>query len=131
MKNMIFLLSLTALLFSACDDNTSDSDPTLDGSWDLVSYVFFGPEVPMLNEGDVKWTFDVANSTVSVESNVEATYPYMEDSGTYNYIISDNIIEIDGLGDYEYSVTPNELRMDTNTDPAISADGPVLRFEKD
>lgn len=117
-------------ILSACDDDDNISDSNLEGGWNLVSYTFFGPELPELNDGDVKWTFNVINSTVVIENNVAATYPFMEDLGTYNYTIFNDIIAIDGVGDYQYTVTENELRMDSNTNPAISADGPILRFEK-
>jgi len=122
----IFFLALGFL--SSCDKNKSD-DP-LDGSWNLSSYSAFLPDLPIINRGDIIWTFNISESTITVENNIDNTYPYLRDSGIYTYVIFNDIITINGSANYLCFFEGNRLVLDSNINPDLGRDNAVLKFVK-
>jgi uncharacterized lipoprotein NlpE involved in copper resistance len=126
----ILILALFSLLFLSCDEGlakTPVTDASLNGSWNMYSYVAFMDALPVLENGDITWTFN-NNSTVTVANTVEEEYPYMLDSGTYNFTIEDDILSIENSGSYHYNIEGNTLVMEHVAAPVDG--GPILSFSK-
>jgi hypothetical protein len=105
---------------------------------------------PAYNLGDVVWTFDTKKSTVTVvkknptEKNEfslkEGTYVYTKEAEILNINGTDYLIyfnpDDEGIEQFDSQGQPIEkpkrevLRLDSNTDPTLSAEGPVLSFYK-
>lgn len=126
----ILILALFSLLFLSCDEDlakTPVTDASLAGSWNMDTYSAFMAELPVLEAGDIIWTFN-SNNTITVANNVEDVYPYMLDSGTYNFTIEDDILSIENSGSYHYNMEGNTLVMEHVAAPVDG--GPILSFSK-
>jgi len=129
---MKYLVTLVTALFlvSACNSTkTNTSTNPLHGKWTIDSYSAFAPNLPTFSPGDVVWNFDCNKSTVTVIKKDANSYEYPLDPGTYPYKIVDKKMMINGA-DYNYSLTNGKLKLDSNTDPRMSADGPVITFAR-
>lgn len=125
----ILILTLFSLLFISCDEDlakTPVTDASLTGSWNLYSYVAFMDALPVLENGDITWTFN-SNNTVTVTNTVEEEYPYMLPSGTYDVSLEEGILSIEGTGSYNYDIDGNQLTM---THVSAAVDGPIMTFSK-
>lgn len=131
MKKFLLITAFSALFASCSDDDANNSGAGLNGSWAMTSYLAFMDEVPTIEHGDVVYDFDLKAKTLTIENNVDETYPYLGDDGIYPISISGNIITVD-MGDY---TSNNKYRFD-NGELIIEdaqeniADGPVIRFER-
>lgn len=125
---------LTVCLLGACDtvNQTTTSTPKddLHGKWTIVSYSAFMPSLPEFSDGDVVWDFDSNKKTVTVsKKDPEKHRVAGMKPGTYPYSIKDEMLMING-SDYAYSFDDGKLKLDSNTDPRLSRDGPVIGFER-
>ena len=128
MKKILVLFAISSLFLSCSNDD--DAAPiayaTLNGSWNMDSYVAFMDVLPVLEQGDITWTFSEYN--VTVLNNVEEAYPYMLASGTYDLSFEDGILAIEGTGSYHYEIGGNQLTM-THVGAEVDA-GPIMTFSK-
>jgi hypothetical protein len=86
---LIFLLSVVMI---SCSKNTDDSsqNKNLNGKWNLKTIAtFIAGSNYNFPDGQITWTFNTANSTVSVLNNSAVT-DFNLPSGVYNYTIGQN-----------------------------------------
>lgn len=86
----LILLLVVALI--SCTKNTDDSsqNKTLNGKWNLKSITTsIAGSNYNFPDGQITWTFDTSNSTVSVLNNSTVT-DFNLPSGVYNYTIGQN-----------------------------------------
>lgn len=134
MKKILTLL-LCAVVLCACsnDDNNNNVNPgnvSLQGRWNLNSYIAFVDVLPVLERGDITWTFNEAGTALVVNNTVEDAYPYMLASGTYDVTVTDNTLFImtDGYeSEYEYDFANGTLTL---RDTQHSGDGPHMQFSR-
>ncbi|MDC8004950.1 hypothetical protein POV27_12885 [Aureisphaera galaxeae] len=134
MKKILLFLLCTVVLSCDTSDDRPETDNSILDSWDMQSYIFFGPEPPELEEGDVIWSFSQVTNTLTIVNNVESDYPYLPESGTYSVtVLPDNVVIIEGLpwgNVYEYEVVGNELFLNFRDDPQIADDELSIVFGK-
>lgn len=114
------------------DDGPGPIDDRLEASWDMTSYISFGPSLPEFQPGDVVWTFDFATDTLTVENNLQDEYPYLPPSGTYLFSLSaGNLLSIAGMSPeaYRYAIENNVLTLEHLDDPQIADDELVITFD--
>lgn len=129
------LLILSIGLFMNCSNDVTSQTETLNGIWNLKN-VYGGLQGLNINydEGDVKWNFNLKNSTLIVENNIITTGP--EDiyaglnSGTYSFKIEQNSdTKTLFINDTKIGViilTRNNLKIDEG----LASDGFVTEFER-
>ena len=128
MKKILILLVLSSLFLSCNNDDDAApvADATLNGSWNMETYVAFMDVLPVLEQGDVTWTF--SQYSVTVVNNVHETYPYMPASGTYDLSLENGILSIEGTGSYHYEIEGNQLTME-HVEAEVDA-GPIMTFSR-
>jgi len=131
MKKILTLLLCTVML-CACsddDDNNSPGNSNFNGSWNMDSYTAFMDVLPVLEEGDITWTFTNDGTRLTVNNTVGQEYPYILQSGTYSTIVTDTIISItaETQQKYDFSFTDGGLIL---TDINETGDGPVMKFSR-
>ncbi|MXN92850.1 hypothetical protein GR160_16605 [Flavobacterium sp. Sd200] len=130
MKKILTLLLCTVML-CACsdDDDNANGNSNLNGSWNMDTYTAFMDVLPVLEEGDITWTFTNNGATLTVNNTVQDEYPYMLASGTYSVIAQSNYVSINvaegEFQKYDYTVNNGILVL---TDTNESGDGPVIQF---
>jgi hypothetical protein len=128
MKKIIFNLSLVLLVlltFNSCkkevpaNGNPSKSSSELNGKWNLIRlYGGIMGTNEVHTAGEIEWTFNHQNSTVTVNNTVGNSSYYYLPSGTYNYqkISNSNqnylVIDANELG--EFVISGNQMRIDEN-----------------
>jgi len=134
----IFTLLFISVLFAACSGDDASpvaNDGTANGKWNMESYAAFLPALPVLKNGDIVWTLSDLNTLV-VKNNVEATYPFMIPSGTYNVSLSATGFAIEGWETYLYKIEDDALTVYIpedlpDEDGNVTADGGVsMRFSR-
>lgn len=121
MKN-VFLLVLLCIF--GCSDNEIKESNFDNGSWKMVSYTAFAPEITKLNGDDVVWTFNPKKESLIIDNQIELTHPFLKTSGTYSYsLVSETAIKIDGT-DFSYRIKKNELTLSNDA----QLDGPLIKF---
>ena len=107
------------------------------GKWTLKSFSSFAPRekgahYPAYADGDVIWDFgkgdDYGNVIVS-KVNPKEENEFSLAPGSYQYWTRQCLIKI-GSRIYFCELTGDKLVLNSNTDPSISSDGPVLSFER-
>lgn len=132
MKKILTLLLCTVML-CACsddDDNNSPGNSNFNGSWNMDSYTAFMDVLPVLEDGDITWTFTNDGTRLTVNNTVEQEYPYILASGTYNATVYDSLITIavgDGLQKYTYNFADGGMLL---TDINATGDGPIIQFSR-
>jgi len=134
MKKILTLLLCTVVL-CACsnDDSINNVNPGSDGiqgRWNLNSYTAFVAVLPVLEQGDITWTFNETVTSLVVNNTVQDAYPYMLASGTYNVTVTDGALSIvaDGYeSQYEYDFANGTLILRDTQD---SGDGPHMQFSR-
>lgn len=132
-KILTFLLCTVVLCACSNDDSNNNSDPGndgLQGRWNMNSYVAFVDVLPVLQQGDITWTFSEAGTRLVVNNSVQDTYPYLLASGTYNVTVTDGSLSIiagDFESQYEYDFTEGALTL---RDTQNSGDGPHMQFSR-
>jgi hypothetical protein len=132
-KKMTILMLLGLII--ACSSNDDKNEPInegLEGKWEMTSYTAFMPSLPEISENDIEWTFNAETQELKVINNLESEYPYIMKSGVYDLkILNDKIIFVIKKDTMNYKIIDNNLSIDTNTDPRISKDGPIMEFKWD
>jgi len=128
----IIISALNLLLLAACNTPTATTQTTakddLHGKWTMTSYVAFMPPIPALTTGDVVWEFNSSKKSLTVtKKDVEKHRAAGMPVGSYTYSVDDGKVIING-SDYTYGLKNGTLTLNSNTDPRISADGPVIQF---
>jgi hypothetical protein len=134
---IICLLSLAATCNNKTTTKANDKVETrsnttaINGKWTMVSYSAFLPNIPSLSEGDIVWKIDPATKTIAVlMKNPERTNDMGFNTGSYPYEIKGDKMIINGRT-YLYMIEEDgSLKLDSNTDPNMSKDAPVMRFKK-
>lgn len=130
MKKIIFSLSLAflaVLAFTACKKEVRpNSDPspasnTLEGKWNLVRLyggITGANEVHAI--GEIEWTFNDQNSTVTVNNTAGNSSYYFLPSGTYSYqqisgsSQNQNYLVIDGNELGQFIISNDQMHIDEN-----------------
>jgi len=122
-KNVLFLFIIISAL--ACKKDSSEIVNDLNGTWSMETYTAFISSLPNLNDGDVNWTFDLANNELLIQNNVETLYPYLLQSGNYLINMPSASINIDSV-DYDYEIENGTLTISNHPE----LDGPIMRFKR-
>ncbi|MBX2827621.1 MAG: hypothetical protein KTR22_05635 [Flavobacteriaceae bacterium] len=134
MKRIMLLLMCAVVISCNNDDDTVSVDTNLLEQWEMQSYIFFGPQPPTLEEGDVTWSFSNISGNLTIVNNVETEYEYLPESGVYEVtILPDNVVIIEGLpwgNVYNYEIMDNQLFLNFQDDPQISDDELSMTFER-
>lgn len=133
MKPKFLVLLFAAILVLPACDNDDDTVPqkvTIDGTWHLknVSGGFAGVDEDF-SRGEVIWTFDGGNSTLSVKNNSERTFSGLP-VGTYAYSVSevegDEVLFID---ENKFGITVIST-SEMTIDQGLASDGFLFMFER-
>jgi len=133
MKKILTLLLCTVVLCACSNDDSNENSPgngRIQGRWNLNSYIAFVDVLPVLERGDVTWTFNEAGTRLVVRNAVQDAYPYMLASGTYDVTAADGHLSIMNGGfesEYEYDFTDGILTLRDTQD---SGDGPHMQFSR-
>ena len=134
MKKILTLLLCTVLLCACSNDdsnnNVNPDNGSLQGRWNLNSYTAFVAVLPVLEQGDITWTFNEAGTSLVVNNTVQDVYPYMLASGTYNVTLTDDALFIiaDGYeSEYDYDFADGTLTL---LDTQGSGDGSHMQFSR-
>jgi hypothetical protein len=132
-KKMTILMLLGFIIAcSSNDDKNELINGGLEGKWEMTSYTAYIPSLPEISENDIEWTFNAETQELKVINNLESEYPYIIKSGIYGLkILNDKIIFVAEKDTMNYKIIDNNLSIDTNTDPRISRDGPIMEFKWD
>lgn len=93
MKAQILLMFLGIGLLISCtkDDNHLGPESTINGTWNLTSVSGGLASFDIdYQKGDIKWTFNQANSTLTVVNNIGNDKAFILRSGTYHFKIEQN-----------------------------------------
>ena len=121
----ILPLFLLLIALSSCPKPNGSADQ-FDGKWQMKSYTVFAPERPVINEGDIIWTFKSSAQSLYIENKIESQYPYIKKSGEYNYSTTGTSkINIDGQT-FDYKFEGDQLTLSDKPE----LDGPLIIFEK-
>ena len=134
MKKILTLLLCTVVLCACSNDdsnnNVNPGNGSLQGRWNLNSYTAFVAVLPVLEQGDITWTFNEAGTSLVVNNTVQDAYPYMLASGTYDVTLTNDALFIiaDGYeSEYEYDFADGALTL---RDTQGSGDGPHMQFSR-
>jgi restriction endonuclease S subunit len=122
-NSLLMLLLLTS--FTACKkevihtQQNTPSENAIDGKWNLtqISGGIAGL-IQVFAVGEIEWTFNTQNGTLTVNNTSSNPIYYYLPSGTYNFQEVSNsgqhflVIEADELG--QISISGNQLQIDQN-----------------
>ena len=128
MRNYILLLAIILCTFS-CNNRMYETTDDLHGEWTMTSFVAFLPALPEFNEGDIIWKFDAQKNQLIVEHKYPESADFSLKAGTYAYSRNGKYVTINNHK-YECQIDKEALQLDSNTDPMLSRDGPVIQFKK-
>lgn len=132
MRKLVFKLSLLMLVlltFSSCKKevksnggsvNSSDSSNEIQGEWNLIR--LYGG-IMGVNEthasGEIEWTFNPLDSTLTVNNTVGSSSYYSLPSGIYNYhqlsdSLQQNYLIIDGTELGQFVISDGQMFIDDN-----------------
>lgn len=151
----ISILIIAVLCITSCSTLKNVSKDPLQGKWSLHSYSAYmaideNTTLPEYKMGDVVWTFDSRNSNLNIQkkntsekndfSLKEGSYSYTREADKIRiagqeYLISFNpdyseLVSFDAQGKETEKIKREVLVLDTNTDPRLAKDAPVLYFYK-
>ena len=143
MPKMLWFLFAGLLLTAACHTPNGAGGEGQPEKWTLISFVAFMPDIPELTAGDIVWTMDPTDNALLVESRLPEDEHWGPAPGQYTYQFE--IVEVEGLngetvrqerisieeaGSYLFSKEEDTMILDSNTDPRLSNDGPVMTFRR-
>lgn len=133
---MLKIILGATLLFSiiGCSSNADDEvlNSGLDTTWKLsrISGGLAGVDVTY-ESGDIYWTFNSMNSTLTIENNITVPGPKMNygglESGVYNYVLNtgDSILHIENSKRGRVILTSTG---GLNIDDGVEVDGLMTEF---
>tara|TARA_R100000935_G_C2823058_1_gene160782 strand:+ start:764 stop:1162 length:399 start_codon:yes stop_codon:yes gene_type:complete len=127
----IGILLLSFIILSACsnnDDNT-EVDAELTGTWMLTNIGCFCGFDPETNFNDFSLNFNASENTVIVD-NPREDYFYIANSGTFEYSINGDILRINGSDDFKYTVDGDILTLIRVDNQQIADDELDLTYKK-
>ena len=129
LKLFFTLIIAIGLLNSCSNDDEPSTQNELNGKWYLVN-VWGGIDGRSIdyNKGDIIWTFDTENKTITVMNNLGDNEFYRLNTGEYEYEFmngDDNLILIDDYLYMEIVSAESDLVLSDNM-----ADGFIGTFEK-
>jgi len=136
MKNLIFLVFLTATLLACSDDDHNDNGPIL-GEWKLMEATFYTIENDAFTESSIDYSNEniiynfQSNGILEVSGGQNVGY----DDGEYDYFFDEDylgssnnpkvlLVKIDN-SKWTYDLTNNLMTLSQSY-----VDGPTLIFEK-
>lgn len=89
--SFLFVSVIGFVTSCAKDDNALPQENTINGTWNLIN-VHGGMTSTNINysKGDVKWIFNQADSTLSVQNKIGNDNSFMLHSATYTFNIEQN-----------------------------------------
>jgi len=123
MKKGILLILLVTLFAACSSDDNNEVFEELNGEWKMTLYVAFLPELPVINDGDITWTFNVSSSELTIVNAIETEYPYILPSGTYDIVLTSNTVKILTIT-YDYLIDEGILIVKDHPE----VDGPIMNF---
>ncbi len=123
MKKILPILFL-AVLCCACPKPNSSDNP-LEGKWEMKNYSAFMPERPVINSGEIIWTFNTSINKLDVANQIEDKYTFIQKSGTYDYTTNNDKITFDGQT-FDYRFKNGELIISDKPE----LDGPMITFKR-
>jgi|GEM_PF-2936859 len=113
--------------------------PNLSGQWTLKSYSTYSrmdntESYPAYNDGDVVWSFD-SNNLVVTKRNPDEKNDFSLSSGSYQAFVNQYILGVRIEGEsqerlYMMTLKGDELILDSNLNPRMGPDDPVLTFKR-
>ncbi len=114
----LLLLLVTLLSLSSCTNNLSSSNSSLNGKWNFVEIICYCEPLNRKPIGEITWTFDSKNKTISVvNNNTNQTLSSTLKTGVYSYSLrvesesGDNQININNGGFIYYKITDGVLAI--------------------
>ena len=116
--------------------------PNLSGKWTLTQYSAYmeidnSESYPEYNDGDVVWEFQGTSGRdlVITKKNPDDKNDFSIKQGTYEAYMNKHIIAIRVTDNFDQnlymiSLKDDKLILDSNLDPMLGPDGPVLTFKR-
>ncbi|SDE25353.1 hypothetical protein SAMN05421636_104118 [Pricia antarctica] len=101
------LVVLGFALMASCEDDDNDlpQEKTINGTWNLVNvHGGFGSVNINYSKRDIKWIFNQADSTLSVQNNIGNDNAFVLHSGYYNF-------NLEPSGETQILFVDNDYRM--------------------
>ena len=131
LRTSLSVLCIWAFMFSCTEDHDNDQNNDIDqgaelnGNWGMVSYVAYLETLPIINENDISWDFDIEGMVLNINNKIAEDYPYILPSGEYPIIFTANTVKIDDTT-YDYEVKNEKLIISDMPE----LDGPLMTFER-
>jgi hypothetical protein len=127
MKNYIYILLGSILLFSGCKENSINAN-NLNGKWVLSEaqcYCWFG-ENYNFNKHTID--FDFESQKVQIQNNEQIDF--IEKTGVYPFKVKDNEVTINNDKSYTFEISENQMRLIFKDEPMIADDELTLIYKR-
>lgn len=131
-------LLLVLLLSNACKTPATPSTEEVE-TWTMMSWIAFSPSVPDLEAGDIVYRINWSTNELEVSSTLSAEEMVGHAPGKYSFTLN-SITNEDGTNqlllvestDYYLTFSDDKEQMiwDSNTNPMLSNDLPILTFDR-
>ena len=133
MKIRMLILISSIIFFTNCSSSDDSNLPkTLEGTFNLTS-IRSGNTIGTteFNTGDVIWTFNLGNNTLTVEYNTLFTGGI--NSGTYEIELNGDNLIINDINQVQGLISSGVITLSNNNlsiDFGFAADGSIREFER-
>lgn len=128
LKKLIFLLVLV-VFFSCSNKDDSDEEFLLKGEWYLSEvncFCFFDSN----NFEEYTLRFDTNKNIIHLNNPAGSPY-FIAESGSYEYIIDEDIIIINGTEAFQFEMNNSTLILTYVDEPNIADDELILRYNRE
>nr|WP_321237507.1 lipocalin family protein [uncultured Psychroserpens sp.] len=129
---LILIIITSITFFTNCSSDDNDSLETLNGTFNLTSVR--GGNTPEsvtteFNTGDVIWTFDLGNNSLTVEYNIPFSGGI--NSGTYEIVLNEDSLIINDINQVQGLTSTGIITLSNNNlsiDFGLAADREIREF---
>ena len=133
MKKFTFLIAIIAIV-SACSTKKNiqaqTTDVDINGTWTMTNYSAFAPNIPEIEDGDIVWNINLSKNSVRIVKKLPEKHGAIGPAQGEHFARKNSAIIRVGEQMYFYSLTGENLTLDSNIDPMLSNDLPVLSFKR-
>ena len=130
MKYLFIFASIFIYYSCSTSKEIPASVENIDGSWAMISFSAFSPNIPTISDGDIIWSIDTNKSFVSISKRDPQKHQFIGPAEGDHFARNNNAILRVGDQMYLYSIKDNVLTLDSNVDPMLSNDLPVMQFKR-